>query len=117
MKQAEAEYDQKKQKFTNAKGSVQRRWTNKNLRQMAEEVGRLNIYEVAYGPASELHHMPFTGIIAHELNWSKEALFIAHGALMATTVSLFNVNHDVRAELKNRMQKAIVEFHQNQKQP
>jgi hypothetical protein len=116
-KQAEAEYDQKKQKFTNAKGSVQRRWTSKSLKQMAEEVGRLNLYETAYGPASELHHMPFTGIIAHELDWSREALFIAHGALMGTTVSLFNVNHGVGAELKNKMQKAIVEFNYTQKQP
>jgi hypothetical protein len=114
MKQAEAEYDQNKQKFTNAKGSVQRRWTSKSLKQMAEEVGRLNLYEMAYGPASELHHMPFTGIIAHELNWSKEALYIAHGALLATTASLFNVNHDVCAELKNRMQKAIGEFKYSQ---
>jgi hypothetical protein len=117
MKQAEAEYDQGKQKFTNAKGGVQRRWTNKSLRQMAEEVGRLNIYEVAYGPASELHHMPFTGIIAHELDWSREALFIGHGTLMGTTACLFNVNPDLGAELKNRMQKAIVEFKYTQKQP
>jgi hypothetical protein len=117
MKQAEAEYDQMKQKFTNAKGNVQRRWTSKSLKQMAEEVGRLNIYEVAYGPASELHHMPFTGIIAHELDWSREALFIAHGALMATTVSLFNLNRDVGVELKNRMEKAIAAFKYTQEQP
>ena len=117
MKQAEAEYDQMKQKFTNAKGSVQRRWTSKSLKQMAEEVGWLNLYEMAYGPASELHHMPFTGIIAHELNWSKAALYTAHGALMGTTLSLFKLNHDVGAELKNRMKKAIADFKYTQKQP
>jgi hypothetical protein len=117
MKRAEAEYDQVKQKFTNAKGGVQRRWTSKSLKQMAEEVERLNLYEMAYGPASELHHMPFTGIIAHELDWSREASFIAHGALMATTISLFNVIHDVGAELKNRMKKAIADFNYTQKQP
>jgi hypothetical protein len=64
------------------------KWTYFYLYVMAEEVGRLNLYEVAYGPASELHHMPLTGIIAHELDWSKEALYIARGALMGTTVAM-----------------------------
>jgi hypothetical protein len=69
MSQAQAEYDRVKHRFTNAKGKVQHRWADKSIKQMAEDVGLLNIYEVAYSTASELHHLPFTGVIRHELNW------------------------------------------------
>jgi len=110
LKAAEAEYNGVKAQFANAKGRVRARWTDKTVKELAEAVNRLNVYEIAYNAASELHHMPLTGIIAHELDWSKEALFVAHGSLIDTAVSLFNVSKGLGKELENRMQTAIANF-------
>lgn len=110
MTQAQAEYDRVKHRFTNAKGKVQHRWTDKSIKQMAEEVDLLNFYEVAYSAASELHHLPFTGVIGHELNWLEEALYVAHGALLGTVVSLDNTPHVPRTDFQSRLAAAIKNF-------
>jgi hypothetical protein len=116
MKQAETEYNRVKSRFSNAAGRVQFRWTNKSLRQMAEEVGMLNIYEIAYSPASELNHVPLIGIIAHELDWLREALFVAHGSLLQTVVSLYNVRDETALDFRSRINEAIADFKANQMQ-
>jgi hypothetical protein len=110
MRKTQVEYDRVKPRFTNAKGKVQYRWADKSIRQMAEEVGLLNIYEVAYSAASDLHHMPFAGVIGHELNWLREGLFVAHGALLGTVVTLYNVLHEPGTDFKNRLKEAINNF-------
>jgi hypothetical protein len=108
MKQAEAEYVQVTPYFANTQGKVRQRWTE-SIKQMADDAGLLNIYEVAYGTASELHHMPFSGVISHELNWVKEALFVAHGALLGTVVTLCRVAH-AQADFRSRLSAAIANF-------
>ena len=115
MREAQVEYDRVKPRFTNAKGNVQYRWSDKSIKKMAEEVGRLNIYEVAYSAASELHHMPFTGVIGHELNWLREALFVAHGSLLETVVTLYNAHDEPGTEFRNRLSAAITNFNYTRK--
>jgi len=115
MSEVEKEFNRVKPRFTNPQGRVQLRWANKSIRQMAEEVGRLNVYEVAYGAASELHHMPFTGVVAHELNWLREGLFVAHGALLGTVVTLYNVRSESDAALRGRLNAAIANFNYTRK--
>jgi hypothetical protein len=115
MKQAESEYNRVKSQFSNAAGRVQFRWTKKSLRQMAEEVGVLNIYEIAYSSASELHHVPLIGIIAHELNWLREALFVANGSLLKAVVSLYNVHDDTASDLRSRVNEVVANFKANHK--
>jgi hypothetical protein len=110
MNQVEAEYNQVKPYFSNTQGNVRKRWTDKSIKQMADDVGLLNIYEVAYGTAWELHHMPVSGVIGHELNWVKEALFVAYGALLGTVVSLCRVAHVPEAEFRSRLSAAIANF-------
>ena len=117
MKEAAVEYDRVKPQFSNARGRVQPRWADKTIRQMAEEVGLLNIYEIAYCAASELHHMPLTGIIGHELDWLREALDVAHGSLLRTVVSLYNVRDETGADFRNKLDAAIADFKSTRKQP
>lgn len=110
MNQVEAEYNQVKPYFSNTQGNIRKRWTDKSIKQMADDVGLLNIYEVAYGTAWELHHMPVSGVIGHELNWVKQALFVAYGALLGTVVSLCRVAHVPEAEFRSRLSAAIANF-------
>lgn len=117
MKQAESEYNLVKSRFLNAAGRVQFRWTSKTIRQMAGHIGILNIYEIAYGPASELHHMPLTGIIAHELDWLREALFVSHGSLLQAVVSLYNVHDETATDLRGRINDVVADFKASQKRP
>ena len=117
MREAEAEYKRVKPQFSNARGHVQLRWADKTIRQMAEEVGLLNIYEIAYSTASELHHIPLAGIIGHELDWLTEALYVAHGSLLKTVVSLYNVHHETGADFRNKLDAAIADFESTRKQP
>jgi len=115
MREAQVEYDRVKPRFTNARGNVQYRWADKSIKQMADEVGLLNIYEVAYSAASELHHMPFTGVIGHELNWLREALFVAHGSLLGTVVTLYNAHREPGTEFRDRLNAAITNFNHTRK--
>jgi VIT1/CCC1 family predicted Fe2+/Mn2+ transporter len=115
MKRATDEYEQVKSQFSNSKGKVRQHWSNKSLKQMAEEVGLLSHYEVAYGAASDLHHMPFTGVIGHELNWLREALYVAHGAFLGTAVALYNVVDVSGTEFGDRLDKAIANLHKTRK--
>jgi hypothetical protein len=109
--QAEIEYKRVRSQFSNDAGRVQRRWTKKSIRQMAEEIGRLNIYDVAYNLASELHHLPISGLIAHELDWTKEALFVARGSLLETVVALYNSSEEIdSSEFESRLNAAIKDF-------
>jgi hypothetical protein len=59
---------------------------------MADEIGRTDVYEVMYGAASTLHHVNALGLLGHEFDWTPEALRIAHGSLLQTLVSLYNVS-------------------------
>jgi hypothetical protein len=117
MKEAQAAYNRVKSKFSNQAGRVQFRWTNKTIKQMAEEIGRLNIYEIAYSIASELHHMPISGVIGHELEWTKEALFVAHGSLLDTVVALYDGHKGGVPGFAERLNAAIENFRSTQKQP
>jgi hypothetical protein len=117
MTEAEAEFNRVKPQFSNAQGRVQLRWTKKTIREMAEEIGFLNLYELAYSTASELHHMPFTGVIGHDLDWVREALYVAHGSLLSTVVSLSNVYRHTPLELRDRVKSAIANFRYSRKQP
>jgi hypothetical protein len=119
MNKAEAEFNRVKSRFSNIQGRVQFRWNSKSLKQMAEEIGLLNLYEVAYGPASELHHLPFTGIVGHDLNWLQEALFIAHGSLLGTVLTLFNLSYapGTENEFRLRLDTAISEFKHRPRRP
>jgi Family of unknown function (DUF5677) len=115
MSEAEREFNRVKPRFTSSQGRVQLRWANKSIRQMADEVGLLNVYEVAYSPASELHHMPFTGVVAHELTWLREGLFVAHGALLGTVVTLYNVRHNSDTVFRDKLNAAIANFNYTRK--
>jgi len=110
IKQAEGEYNRIKPRFSNPQGRVQNRWTTKSVRQISEEVGRLNIYEIAYSAASELHHVPLIGVIGHELDWSKEALFIAYGSLLDAVVALREASDYKEKDFCDRLNKAIADF-------
>jgi len=99
------------------KGKVQNRWVAKSIKQMAHEVERLNVYEIAYSTASELHHMPFTGVIGHELNWLREALFVAHGSLLGTVITLYNAIHEPGTDFRNRLNAAIANFNYTGEKP
>jgi hypothetical protein len=92
MQQAEAEYNRVRPRFTNSKGRVQNSWSAQSLKQMADAVGRTALYEVMYGTASTLHHVNALGLIGHEADWLAEGLRIAHGSLLQTVCSLYNVS-------------------------
>jgi hypothetical protein len=116
-KQVEAEYDRVKSHFTDAKGRIMNNFSGKSIRRMAEEVGRLNLYEIAYSTASDLHHMPFMGIVGHELDWSREALYIAHGSFLQTVTSLYNVSDQPKpSSFHQRLTATITEFESFRKQ-
>ena len=65
--QVDAEYNRVRAQFTNSKGRVQNTWSVKSIKQMADEIGRTDIYEVMYGAASALHHVNALGLLGHEL--------------------------------------------------
>lgn len=118
--QVEAEYNRAKGRFTDAKGRVAKSFSGKSIRAMAEELGRLNLYELAYSSASDLHHVSFVGIIGHELDWSREALDVAHGSLLQTVASLYNVSQSepLLAGFHEKVTAAITEFNSvRQKRP
>jgi hypothetical protein len=117
LREAEAAFNRVKAQFSNTKGKVRARWSGKSIREMSEDIGLLNLYELAYGSASDLHHMPATGLVAHELEWSAEALYIAHGALIGTVTSLFNAHHENGTEFRDRLGKAIANFQHTRKNP
>jgi hypothetical protein len=114
-KDAEAAYNEVKSKFTNSAGRVQLRWTKKTIKQMAEEVGRLKIYDIAYGLASELHHMPVSGVIGHELDWTSEALYVAHGSLLETVASLYKSHREPLSGFGDKLNAAIKHFESTRK--
>lgn len=116
-KDAEDAYNKVKSKFSNSSGRVQQRWINKTIKQMATEIGRLNIYDTAYGLASELHHMPISGIIGHELDWTREALFVAHGSLLETVASLYNGHKEPLPGFSDKLNAAIKNFESTRKKP
>jgi|ERR1039457_540333 hypothetical protein len=93
MQQADADYNRVKGRFTNSKGKVQNNWSPKTIKQMADEIGRGDLYDVAYSAASMLHHVNPLGLLAHEYDWVPEALRIAHGSLFQTVCSLYNVSN------------------------
>jgi len=113
-KQAEAEYNRVKARFTDAKGRIWNTFSGKSIRAMAKELVRLDHYETAYSAASDLHHMSFVGIIGHELDWSREALDVAHGSLLQTVASLYNVS--LPAGFHEKLTVAITEFNSVRKQ-
>lgn len=92
MRQAETEYNRVKARFTNSIGRGQNNWSVKSIKQMADEIGRADIYEVMYSAASARHHVNALGLLGHELDWTPEALRVAHGSLLQTLVSLYNVS-------------------------
>jgi len=117
MKQAKVEYNRVKPRFSKAKGKVQHRWIEKSVKQMAADLGRLNIYEIVYSAASELHHMPFAGVIGHELNWLREALFAAHGSLLGTVIALYKTVPEPGTNFRDRLSAAMANFRYTRKKP
>ena len=53
----EAEYARVRALFENAKGTRQRTWSGKSLKQMTQEVGHLEAYEVFYADLSSFTHV------------------------------------------------------------
>lgn len=92
MQRSEAEYNRVKARFTNSKGRVQNNWSTRSLKEMADAVGRTALYEVMYRAGSMLHHVNPLGLIGHEADWIAEGLRIAHGSLLQTACSLYNVS-------------------------
>lgn len=90
--EVEAEYNRVKARFTNSKGRVQNNWSVKPIKQMADEIGRADLYEVMYGATSTLHHVNALGLLGHEMDWVPEALRVAHGSLLQVVCSLYNVS-------------------------
>jgi Family of unknown function (DUF5677) len=88
------EYDRVSARFFNSRGRVRRRWTEKSLREIAEVVGKLNLYELAYGPASEMHHTSFMGLVSAKTDWSDVALYIGHASLLAAVEALHRAQRD-----------------------
>jgi Family of unknown function (DUF5677) len=116
MTQAEVEYNRVKPKFVNDRGRVRRRWTQKTIRELAEAVGLLDKYETAYSLASDLHHVPLSGLIGAEMDWSREALYVAQAALLGTAFSLYNVQKDSSADFRSRLQMALNNLISSRKQ-
>ena len=92
-KEIEGAYNAVKARFTNAKGRVRQTWSTKKISQMAQEVGRGDEYELAYGIASSMHHANIEGLVRGHfrgnngkkvwetlpsLAWIREALIAAH---------------------------------------
>ena len=85
---AEAQAAQVRPRFTDRRGRVRSRWSAKTIREMAEDVQLLNIYEIAYGLFSDIHHLSMPGLISHEIDWCVESLHVAHGSLLATAATV-----------------------------
>jgi hypothetical protein len=92
IQEAEAEYNRVSPRFTDSKGKVRNNWTTKTIKQIADEIGRSDLYNLVYSLASALHHVNSAGLIAHELDWVAESLRVAHGSFLQTLASLFNVS-------------------------
>lgn len=89
--QLEAEFRSVKSRFTNAKGQLRKTWTTKSIKDIADELGRSDLYEIMYAAASDIHHVNVVGLISHEFDWLIESLRVAHGSLLQTVTSLYNV--------------------------
>jgi len=108
MKEVEANYEGVKGRFTNSKGRIRNSWSAKTLKEMANELNRTALYELIYGASSDLSHVNVMGVIAHELDWTKESLRTAHGCLLQTVCSLFNVSRI--EDLRGRINSSIADF-------
>ncbi len=93
MRDSEAEFKRVKGQFTDAKGRVSWKWSDKSIRDMAESTGHLTRYEYVYSIASEIHHMSAFGLLAHEQDWISEALKIAHSSFLVAALMLSKVSN------------------------
>jgi uncharacterized protein DUF5677 len=101
VEQLEDEYDSVKARFT-TNSKVRYNWTTKNLRKMAEELGRSESYDLVYGSACSLHHANFEGMMGyHQMKdgklemtgppsfaWTGAALVAAHENLWRAVKTL-----------------------------
>lgn len=93
MRDTDAEYDRIKAQFTDAKGRVSWKWTDKTIKELAESTGHVARYEYVYSILSETHHMSAFGLLAHELDWVTEALKIGHSSFLATELAFAKISN------------------------
>jgi hypothetical protein len=94
MRDSEVEFNRVKVQFTDARGRVDWKWSDKSIKGMAESTGHLDRYEYVYSITSEIHHMSAFGLLAHELDWISEALKIGHSSFLATGLMLLKVSNN-----------------------
>src|SRR5579864_535774 len=100
-------------------GKVRRQWHRKSLRQMAEEIGLGEQYELPYGLAASIHHGSFQGIAAHlgtwenpmfsdaSVDWLGIALISGHVYMLQ---ALRTLNAAMRLGFKDKVQEADDRF-------
>lgn len=110
--QAEAQAAKVRSRFTDSRGRTRNRWSNKTIREMAEEGELLNVYEVAYGLFSDIHHLSLPGLIAHETDCCPQSLRVAQGSLLVAIISANDLldpdGHG--ASIRNQLVASIKEF-------
>ncbi len=88
-----AKYAAAAPRFTNAKGKIRSGWCFLQVRQLAEQAGRLDLYTTFYRWASWMHHGNIGGLIARtqsegvpdatpSLQWVDQVLSIASGCAL-----------------------------------
>ena len=65
LKNAENDFNQVKTRFTDKKGRLRVTWSKKNIREMAEEIGQKDAYDLPYAIACSIHHANFEGLLSN----------------------------------------------------
>ena len=91
-KRIEDEFNQVKPRFENGRGRVRWQWSEKTIRQIAQDIEREAEYDLPYSVSCSIHHGSFEGLLAHfdfereetafvpppSIQWIEEALLSVH---------------------------------------
>lgn len=121
-RQAEDRFNEAKGRFTRPNGEVRQKWSKKQIRQIAKDIGCEREYDLPYAIASSIHHANFEGLLTNfdftneeavpapppSLAWIERALLAAHGNLYHAVDTLNNCcNLDLQQKIDGARQKYI----------
>lgn len=65
LKKVETDLNQVKDRFTDKAGRLRTTWSKKSIREMAEEIGQKDAYNLPYAIACSIHHANFEGLLTN----------------------------------------------------
>ncbi len=93
VEEMKSQFEAVKPRYTDRRGRLRKSWSEKPLRQMAEDVGMGQLYLTYYSFASSMHHLDFGGLsaqaegetcdadVAPSEAWLGEASIMGHSAV------------------------------------